>query len=251
MTKLSKAQLKYLNSLHLKKYRQQYQSFLIENEKIFLESIAAGWQFEHCYCTQGFEKKHLQTLSTLPYQVVEESELQKASTLSTNTHCLAVLKMPQYTDNEMTSSYSLVLEHIQDPGNLGTILRIADWYGITTIICSTDTVDVYNPKTVAASMGSFLRVKVVYRELEAYLRKQTLPIYGASLQGDNLHQFTFASKGLILLGNESRGISEELEALCSTLINIPRFGEAESLNVAMASAILCDNLRRQHPNFSA
>ncbi len=251
MTKLSKAQLKYLTSLHLKKYRQQHQTFLVENEKIFLESVAAGWQIEQCFCTQSFFEKNTDVLQGIVYQIIDETELNKASTLSNNTHCLAVLKMPQYTDIHIVSSYSIVLEHIQDPGNLGTILRVADWYGISTVVCSNDTVDVYNPKTVAASMGSFLRVKVVYRELVDYLSIQSLPIYGATLQGENLHQFIFASKGIIVLGNESRGISEEVNALCTAQIKIPCFGQAESLNVAMASAVLCDNLRRQQPNFSA
>ncbi len=250
MTKLSKAQLKYLTSLHLKKYRQQYQAFLVESEKIFLESIAADWYIEQCYCTQSFFEKYTDILQGIACQIIDETELNKASTLSTNTHCIAVLKIPQYTDNEVTTNYALALEHIQDPGNLGTILRIADWYGIATVVCSSDTVDVYNPKTVAASMGSFLRVKVVYRELANYLGTQSLPIYGATLQGENLHQFSFAPKGIIVLGNESKGISEEMQALCTAQIKIPCFGQAESLNVAMASAVICDNLRRQLPNFS-
>jgi TrmH family RNA methyltransferase len=251
MSKLSKAQLKFLNSLQIKKYRQIHQAFLVEGEKICFESITAQWEILHFYCTETFAQKHeaaLESLLTSPI-LVEDTELGKAGSLSTNTQCLAVLKMPEMHAPKPVQHYAIALDRIQDPGNLGTILRIADWYGIEQVICSQDTVDAYHPKTIAASMGSFLRVSSVYVELEAYLQTQGLPKYGATLQGQDLHKFEFLPKGILLMGNESQGLSLEIEKLCDAQIQIPRFGEAESLNVAVATAIICDNLRRQLPDF--
>lgn len=252
MSKLSKAQLKFIGALQLKKYRQLHQAFLVEGEKICLESIEAGWKLLHFYCTESFVEKHQSLLEAqgIDYQITDGNELSKAGSLSTNTQCLAILEMPQKQASASIKHYALALEHIQDPGNLGTILRIADWYGITQIICSTDTVDVYHPKVIAASMGSFLRVQCAYVQLAAYLQNQDLPKYGATLQGESIHQFHFSPRGIILMGNESKGLSVEVQNLCDAQVKIPSFGAAESLNVAMATGIICDNLRRQHPDFS-
>jgi TrmH family RNA methyltransferase len=138
-----------------------------------------------------------------------------------------------------------VLDDIRDPGNLGTILRIADWYGIRKLICSSSTADVYNPKVISASKGSFTRVEWYYCELNAYLKERSVPVYGAFLDGANVHTHGFEKSGYIVLGNEANGISFEVEQLVSQRITIPRFGGAESLNVGIATAIICDNLRRK------
>ncbi len=145
--------------------------------------------------------------------------------------------------------YTLALDAVSDPGNLGTIIRVADWYGIRQVVCSLDTTDVYAPKVISASMGSFLRVRVTYTDLPTYFEQVSGPIYGAVLdQGSNIHQRSADTEGgIVVLGNELSGIRAELAPYISEYIHIPRFGQAESLNVGVAAAVICDNLRRISP----
>ncbi|MEO1653591.1 MAG: RNA methyltransferase, partial [Bacteroidota bacterium] len=167
-----------------------------------------------------------------------------------NNQALAVMDFFNYPWEEIREGeYIIALDNIQDPGNLGSILRIADWYGISQLICSQNTVDLYNPKVISASMGSFLRIQVHYLDLYAFLREPTNPpAYAAVLGAKNLHQLNFSPKGgILIMGNESKGIGEALKKLPLEKISIPSFGQAESLNVAMATAVICDNLRRQIP----
>ncbi len=138
----------------------------------------------------------------------------------------------------------MALESINDPGNLGAIIRIADWYGIEKILCSSDTVDFYNPKVIAASMGSFLRVQVQYGDLSELLKNTALPVLGAFLDGTNVHKFQFPTEGILVIGSEAHGISPALEKIVTEKITIPRTGKAESLNAAIATAIICDNWLR-------
>ena len=144
----------------------------------------------------------------------------------------------------LKNKFSLVLDGIQDPGNMGTIIRTADWFGITDIICSEDTVDVYNPKVVQATMGSMARVNVHYTDLMPVLSTADVPIYGALLNGDNIYDTTFGTEGLIVMGNEGNGLRPEVIKLVTKAITIPRFGGAESLNVAIATAIFCSEINR-------
>jgi TrmH family RNA methyltransferase len=144
----------------------------------------------------------------------------------------------------LQEEFALVLDDIRDPGNLGTIIRTADWYGITRIIASSETADFYNSKVITSTMGSFTRVGIFYTTLEQYLAQSTLPVFGAYLEGKNIHETRFGSGGLIVIGNESHGIRPELEKFITDKITIPRFGKAESLNAAIATAIICDSIRR-------
>ena len=148
--------------------------------------------------------------------------------------------------NIKEGEFIIALDDIRDPGNLGTIIRTADWYGIHTIIASEETADFYNPKVISSTMGSFTRVNVHYEDLQNFLSKTHRKIYGAFLQGRSIHHESFASGGIILIGNESRGISKPLEKLVTDRITIPRFGHAESLNAAIATAVICDNIRRRN-----
>ena len=249
-TNISKRQFKFLNALQVKKYRKQHQSFVVEGEKSVTETIESAYRVNELYCTEQFAQKFDSLLSSSPAEVfiVPAGELKKASYFQSNNSSLAVVQIPDpdpiipLKGNE----YALVLDGIQDPGNLGTIIRIADWYGIRSIIASPDTVDIYNPKVIAACVGSFLRISIHYTNLDDYFKELVAPrIYGAFLDGENLHEWSFPKEsGYIVLGNESQGIREYLQPFVNNKITIPRFGQAESLNVAMATAIICDHVKK-------
>ncbi|WP_428662679.1 TrmH family RNA methyltransferase [Runella sp.] len=250
---LSKNLIKYLHSLQLKKYRQEHNTFLVEGAKSVLELLASDFQIESVVTTDIFYKENSQKLDKQPFRVeiATADELSRAGTLQTNDAALAVVKTkPNDFLYAEKGEYVLVLDDIRDPGNLGTIIRIADWYGITKIICSLTTTDWYNPKVIAASKGSFTRVRGYYTELAAYLEKvrnteQGTGVYGTFLEGKNIHQTTFTDTGYIVMGNESNGISPTVEKFVSQKITIPRFGGAESLNVGIAAAVVLDNLQRK------
>jgi RNA methyltransferase, TrmH family len=249
---LSKNLTKYLQSLQLKKYRQEYNAFLVEGAKSVMELLAADFQTELIVVTDQFYKENTQILDKQPFriEIATADELSKAGTLQSNDAALAVVKTkPNNFLYAEKGEYVLVLDDIRDPGNLGTIIRIADWYGVTKIICSPSTTDWYNPKVIAASKGSFTRVQGYYTELALYLKKvrsteHGTRIYGTFLEGKNIHQTTFAETGYIVMGNESNGITAAVEAYVNHKITIPRFGGAESLNVGIAAAVVLDNWRR-------
>ncbi|GAB3814519.1 TrmH family RNA methyltransferase [Pontibacter rugosus] len=246
---LSKAVVKYIKSLQVKKYRSQHQAFVVEGGKSVLELLQAkSFQLQYLYVTETFEKEHAAILSKdYTYTVVKEEELVKAGSFASNNAALAVAGMRHMPDLQLCNEdFVIALDDIRDPGNLGTIIRIADWYGIDKIICSETCADFYNPKVIAATMGSFTRTKVYYLDLPAWLQEHTdkYKIYGAALSGDNLHQMTLQPQGIIVLGNEANGIRPEVAAQVNQLIKIPAFGHAESLNVATATAIIIDNFKR-------
>lgn len=238
---------KLIKSLHLKKYRKAEQLFFVEGEKAVLEVLAARWPVKALFGTPEFfdqypETSHMAELS----QACSASELEQVGTFTSNNAALAVVAMPQWPAfQEHLGQWTLVLDNVNDPGNLGTIIRIADWYGIGHIVCSPDTVDVFNPKVIAAAKGSFLRVKLHYTELAPLLANAQQPVFGAFLHGDNIHQLALPKAGgFVVLGNEANGISAPIEALVTRRITIPAFGHAESLNVGIAAAVICDNLKR-------
>ena len=243
----SKNRIKFIKSLQIKKFRTENQKFLVEGSKSVLELINSDYFISELYVSEWFYKEHVLLLSQKKIQVeiIKESELGSASSFSTNNAALAIVSMKP---NEFLAvgkdEYAIVLDDIRDPGNLGTIIRIADWYGISKIICSETTTDFYNPKVISASMGSFTRIKLYYCDLEVYLSKNEIPIYGADMIGVNVHNFQFAQSGYLVMGNESDGISKKVEKFINEKICIPSFGKAESLNVAIAAAIICDNIRR-------
>jgi TrmH family RNA methyltransferase len=178
---------------------------------------------------------------------ISVTELEKISSLKTPQEVLALIKTPNWPalqHDQLKGKFSLVLDGIQDPGNMGTIIRIADWFGINNIICSDDTVDAYNPKVVQACMGSLARVKVHYIPLVDFLTKIKLPVFGALLDGENIYDTDFGKEGLVIMGNEGNGLRPEIAKLVSKAITIPRIGKAESLNVAIATALFCSEITR-------
>lgn len=244
---VSKKILKFIKSLQIKKYRKQEQSFLIEGAKSVLELIHSDIAVTTMLVTPKFLNDHDNLLNKRDVELIEvnESTLASIGSLKTNNAALAVAKVRQ---NVLLSpgddEFALLLDDIRDPGNLGAIIRIADWYGIRKIICSETCADFYNPKVVMASMGSFTRVHAYYTNLPSYLRNTNIELFGALLNGENVHEVNFGRNGLILMGNESKGINEMLLPYINKSISIPKFGGAESLNVAVATAVICDNLRR-------
>ncbi|RIJ41668.1 TrmH family RNA methyltransferase [Pontibacter oryzae] len=245
---LSKAVVKYIKSLQVKKYRNQHQAFVVEGAKSVLELLQSGFELQHLFVTDAFLREHTALLGKgYTYEVVKEEDLVKAGTFATNNAALAVARMRQLPPLQLSQSdFAIALDDIRDPGNLGTIIRIADWYGIYKVICSETCADFYNPKVISSTMGSFTRVKVYYLDLPAWLQQHTekYKIYGAALNGDNLHRMQPKPEGILVLGNEAKGIRPEVAAQVNQLIKIPAFGGAESLNVATATAIIVDNFMR-------
>ncbi|WP_224998055.1 RNA methyltransferase [Cesiribacter sp. SM1] len=244
---ISKKLSSLVRSLHQKKYRKKENLFLVEGAKSVLEVIQSVYSIKTLVATPMFLQEHQSLLKHQPIDVVEASaaEITALGTLQTNDAALAVVNMLQEEPLQAEAGeWALVLDDVGDPGNLGTIIRIADWYGIQKLICSETTVDFYNPKVIAASKGSFTRVHAYYTNLLGFLEQEARPVYGADLQGQSVHTFAFPEAGYLLMGSESHGISDELAARLTARITIPAWGGAESLNVAVATAILCDNLRR-------
>jgi len=252
MQTLTNAQQKHINSLQQKKYRTEFQQYIIEGLKIVEEYIL------HTHLIQQIILADIHILSpetldiaktkNIEICICDEKIFNKLSALVTNQKCLAIAKIAESTiDIEILKTQkTIALDSIQDPGNLGTILRTADWFGIKTIICTTDTVDCYNPKVVQASMGSLCNVNVIYTDLILFLQNATnqqIPIYGTLLNGNSILQSTFNKAGVLLVGNESRGISLAAQQHITQAITIPKANTAfaESLNAATATAICCSH----------
>ncbi len=243
---ISKAKIKQIKALQVKKYRKQEQCFVVEGTKSVLELLKADFDVIWLAGTEPFLKQNEKLVRKVT-EVVEANgeELATAGSLLTNEGALAIARMkPNASFSLTTEEFALVLDDIRDPGNLGTIIRTADWYGVSHIIASEETADFYNPKVLSATMGSFCRVQVYYTPLESYLVAARKPIYGTFLEGTDVHELKFNGGGLIVIGNESNGISPAIEKLISQKITIPRFGKAESLNAAIATGIILDNIRR-------
>lgn len=244
---ISKANAKFLKSLQIKKFRKQHGCFLVEGEKSVNELLTTNLLVKEVYATQKFIALHrTKWKQSTVFHEVTDSQLSAVSMYQTNNAALAVVEIPenQFQIPE-TDELSLVLDTVNDPGNLGTIIRVADWYGIKHIYCSEDTVDVYSPKVIAATKGSFSRVALHYCNLQELLRNVSVPVLGAFLEGENIHKLQTIGKGaLLVLGNEANGVSDAVSEYITQKITIPAFGDAESLNVAIATAIICDNLKR-------
>ncbi len=240
--------LKLVKSLQVKKYRQLHQSFLVEGAKSVLELMESAYEIRAVFATEAFLRQHIRNRPgiSFEYHAVTEDELSRLGSFQTNNAAVAVaVPLPDAPLTVGPAEYALALDGIQDPGNVGTILRIADWYGIRKVICSEDTADVYNPKVIAASMGSFTRVRTYACSLPDYLRGHAgTPCLGAFLAGDDVHRFAFPPVGILVMGNESKGIRPDVEALITHKVHIPRYGGAESLNVGIATAVILDNVRR-------
>ena len=239
---LSANQKKFVNSLKQKKFRNQHNCFVVEGFKMVEELLLSNFETETIFALSDWATHHL----NLKVEVISENELNSISSLITPNKVIAIVKQKEKIISDLSQSLSIVLDDIQDPGNFGTIIRTADWFGITNIICSENCVDVYNPKVIQATMGSLFRANVFYTNLTTFFSKnQNLTVYGALLNGENVSQKKLKSKGSILLmGNESKGISKNLIPFVTEKITIPKFGKAESLNVATATAILCFECKR-------
>lgn len=239
---LSKNQIKLINQLNQKKYRLKNELFIAEGIKTVKEFLNSEIQLYKLYATADI----LSVNDVDKYEMISEKELKKISQLKTPQMLLGVFEILQRSVDAQIQ-LNLVLDGVRDPGNLGTIIRLCDWFGITQIVCSTDTVDCYNPKTVQASMGSLSRINIVYTDLEEYLTTSNLPVYGTFMDGDSIYKRVLPHKGNIIMGNEANGISEEIKNLVDYKLSIPQFGkdkQTESLNVAMATAIVLSEFRR-------
>lgn len=253
---LSKNQIKFVNSLKQKKYREEHNLFIAEGAKIVPELLNSKIKVKQVFATSDFFRKHKINDQTERFEI-KETELERISALMTPNEALALCEIPLFELDaaSLADKLTLVLDEIKDPGNLGTIIRIADWYGIENIICSTASADVFNPKVVQATMGSIARIKVHYTDLADFFKIKApglkLPVFGALLEGENIYTKQLSSKGFIVIGNESKGISAEVQEFITDKISIPSFshfnssnGEAESLNAAIASAVICSEFRR-------
>ena len=251
---LSKNKLKYIQSLHQKKYRQQHGAFLVEGAKSVQEVLLSDFSVEFVVATEEFYKENEPVINhqRTPFEIAPVADLERAGTLESNNAALAVVRTKENRPLlAEPGELALILDDIRDPGNLGTILRIADWYGVRKIFCSETTAEVYNPKVISASKGSFTRVQWWYGQLVPMLSQLTTQpvgspnMYGAFLNGDDVHHLNVQSSGgYVVMGNESNGIRPEIADFVTQRITIPRYGGAESLNVGIATAVLLDNIRR-------
>ena len=239
---LSKNQIKLITSLQQKKQRIAHQLFFAEGIKVIQELLDSKFELVHLYTTQN----DFDQVSNEKKVVINEVELKKITALATQNTCLAVFKIPVGKEID-ESGIILTLDSIRDPGNLGTILRLCDWFGINQLICSKETVDIYNPKVVQATMGSIARVNVNYIDLETFIGQTNLEVFGTFMDGNNIYKTDLPQEGIIIMGNEANGISPEIEKLIKNRLTIPRFGnlqKTESLNVATATAIVLSEFRR-------
>ncbi|MBX2970785.1 MAG: RNA methyltransferase [Cyclobacteriaceae bacterium] len=244
---LSKARIKYIKSLQVKKYRQLEQRFVVEGAKTVLELLDSDYTTECVLGTPDFFNDFNAVFKGFAGERIEVKPdvLATLGEYRTNDGALAIARCKPNAAPVLTASdFTLVLDDIRDPGNLGTIIRIADWYGIKAVIASDETAELYNPKVLHSSKGSFTRIPVYYTALPDFLSKTRLPVYGTFLSGDDVHTVNFGSGGLLVIGNEAHGISKEVEQFVTQQISIPRYGKAESLNAGVATAVICDNIRR-------
>lgn len=246
---LSKSQISLLQSLQHKKFRREHGAFLVEGYKSVTEFINSAYRIEAVYHTAAIAPKLLNLSQKINFEEISSKSIEKISSLTTPQDVIALVKMPQWPAiqySTLQKKFSLVLDGIQDPGNMGTIIRTADWFGIDRIICSEDCVDVYNPKVVQATMGSLSRINVHYTNIVDVLTTIQLPIFGALLNGENIYTTNFGAEGLIVMGNEGNGLRPEIIKLVNKAVTIPRIGKAESLNVAIATAIFCSEINRNN-----
>lgn len=236
MEAISKAKQKWIHSLQLKKNRDNEQVFVVEGEKMVLEGISCAF---NDLVLLAVENKHLHLVPEIAKKksfTISSKDLSQLSSLKTPNKLIAVFKRRE--QNYDASKKGIVLDGIQDPGNMGTILRIADWFGVTQIICSNETVDIYNSKVIQASMGAIYRINVTYTNLTNFLTTSTQPSYAALLDGIDFQQIVFEENALLIMGNEGNGIHNDLLPHINHRITIPKVGKAESLNVGTATAIL-------------
>jgi RNA methyltransferase, TrmH family len=245
---LSKSQIKYIQSLNQKKLRQENGVFIAEGPKILNELLATdNTEAVAIYGTANWWKENEDIRNEIPFvsfNEISNAELEKISSLSTPHQVLAIFKQPRfYHAPDPAANLLLLLDNIQDPGNLGTIIRIADWFAVKHIIAGKESADVFNAKAVQSTMGSLARVQVIYEDLELFVRSHPgIPVYATTLDGKPVASYQKQKQGMLLIGNESRGINSALLALSTEKITIPKYGAAESLNAAVATGIILSHL---------
>lgn len=240
----SKSQFKLITSLAQKKYREKHQLFFVEGKKGICELLNSSLRLHSLFTTEDIFEAEKEKIF-----VIEEADLKKISRLATPQTALAVFHVPESKKPDM-SQLVVALDGVRDPGNLGTIIRLCDWFGVEDLVCSPDTVDCYNPKVVQATMGSIARVDIQYTGLMQFFKEagSEVPIFGTFLGGENIYTEKLDYKGVVVLGNEANGIRPEISALINKRITIPQFGNSdktESLNVATATAVLLSEFRRR------
>ena len=239
---LSKKEIKDIQSLSQKKFRDELKLFVAEGPKIVSELIQLiPRQIVKLYATKEWIQFNRLSMQTINVVEVNDDELERLSQLQTPNQVIAIIKelSPEKPDGSL---FTLYLDIIQDPGNFGTIVRTADWFGIKNIVCSVGCADLYNPKVVQSTMASIARVNVFYDEKENWLKEQSIPIYAATLQGSSLYEHSKVEGGILIIGNESKGIRKEILQYATEQITIPKKGNAESLNAAVATAIILSHL---------
>lgn len=253
---ISKSREKFVKSLQLGKYRKLHGQFIAERPKIVLELFQSRFIVNSVFATEEFLNKNMSAIpSDCSIHSVTGHELKKISTLRSPQEVLAVVEIPTEgeIDHFQNEDLTLVLDDIRDPGNMGTIVRTADWFGVRNIICSEDSVDIYNPKVVQATMGSLARVRISYISLREFLSNVPagIPVYGCLMEGTSLYEAGLSPKAYIVIGNEAHGISNELLPVLTERLSIPSYGKdgkgAESLNAAIASAVVLSEFRRLFP----
>jgi TrmH family RNA methyltransferase len=242
---LSKNAKKFIKSLQLKKYRYQEQCFLVQGTKIVQELIQERWPIRLIASTQEFYDENSAILSNYDVSITSANDLASLGTFKSNDSVLVVAEMKNqsfssWNENEIVIAF----EDLRDPGNLGTILRTADWYGVRKVICSADSVDLYNPKVISSSMGSFMRISFHSGDLPEVLSDYPFKKYGLALGGTSIYDERPVEPALFVFGNESKGLSNKILELTDKNLEIPKFGSAESLNVAISTAITLDNIHR-------
>lgn len=237
---LSKSQIKLITCLKQKKYRQQHGLFVVEGIKTIKELLQSNLVLHTLYSTESLN------FNAKAGILITEAELKRISFFKTPNKSLAIFEIPKSKPIEK-DGFFVALDAIGDPGNLGTIIRLCDWFGIKELVCSKETVDCYNPKVIQATMGSIARVNISYVDLNDFLKRTSLPIFGAYMDGENVYNMELPKKGILVMGNEAHGVSKTVENLINKKIAIPRFGDiqaTESLNVATATAILLSEFSR-------
>jgi TrmH family RNA methyltransferase len=239
---ISKNQLKTITGLSQKKYRQKHQLFIAEGVKVIHEFLNSSFELDTIFALDDFKT----SISEKYIVRISEKELLKISNLKSPNKVLGLFRIPEEKPI-INVGLIVVLDAINDPGNLGTIIRLCDWFGVQQLICSKDTVDCYNQKVVQASMGSLTRISIKYTDLENYLKDNILPTFIADMDGENIYKSNLPKEAILIMGNEANGVSEKIKMAVENKISIPRFGDiqkTESLNVATATAILLSEFKR-------
>ena len=241
---LSKNELKFIKSLKVKKYRVFEKRFLVEGSKNVLELLSSNFKVDMVLCSKEFFEAKYDVLSRMRTEVLNQKTLQSVGSFTTNTSCIALAQIQELAFDDIDFKQQIfVLDGVNDPGNLGTIIRTLNWFGFSQVICSQHSAELYNPKVISSTMGSFTNVKVWYHDLEDFFNSCPLPTYGADMNGQNVYEALLEKPSVVVMGNESHGISELVKQRLSLTISVPKYGKAESLNVGVVTGIIAGYLR--------